>query len=38
MVKLEGLLGDRFADFEALNSVENMSCELRSELWEQNFT
>ena len=30
LLKLEELLGDRYADFEALNSV-------GSELWEQNF-
>ena len=35
--KLEELLGDRYADFEALNSVEKTSYVLGSELWEQNF-
>ena len=28
MLKLEELLGDRYADFEALNSVEKTSCVL----------
>ena len=37
MVKLEELLGDRHADFEVLNSVEETSYVLGSELWEQNF-
>ena len=37
MVKLEDLLGDRYADFELLNSVEKTTYVLRSELWEQNF-
>ena len=37
LLKLEELLGDRYADFEALNSVEKMSYVLGSELWEQNF-
>ena len=36
-MKLEELLGDRYADFEALNSVEKTSYVLGSELWEQNF-
>ena len=36
MVKLEELLGDRYADFEALNSVEKMSYGLRREFWKQN--
>ena len=31
------LLGDRYADFEALNSVEKTSYVLGSKLWEQNF-
>ena len=31
------LLGDRYADFEALNNVEKTSYVLGSELWEQNF-
>ena len=35
MVKLEKLLGDRYADFELLNSVEKTSYVLGS---EQNFT
>ena len=35
--KLEELLEDRYADFEALNSVEKTSYVLGSELWEQNF-
>ena len=35
MVKLEKLLGDRYADFELLNSVEKTSYVLES---EQNFT
>ena len=26
LLKLEELLGDRYADFEALNSVEKTSC------------
>ena len=37
MVKLEELLGDRYADFELLNSVQKMSYVLGSKLWEQNF-
>ena len=37
LLKLEELLGDRYEDFEALNSVEKTSCVLGSELWEQNF-
>ena len=37
MLKLEELLGDRYADFEVLNSVEKTSYVLGSELWEQNF-
>ena len=37
LLKLEELLGDRYADFEALNSVEKTSHVLGSELWEQNF-
>ena len=37
LLKLEELLGHRYADFEALNSVEKMSYVLGSELWEQNF-
>ena len=37
MVKLEELLGDGYADFEVLNSVEKISYVLGSELWEQNF-
>ena len=37
LLKLEELLGDRYADFEALNSVEKTSYVLGSELWEQNF-
>ena len=37
VVKLEELFGDRYADFEVLNSVEKMSYVLGSELWEQNF-
>ena len=37
MLKLEELLGDRYADFEVLNSVERTSYVLGSELWEQNF-
>ena len=32
MVKLEELLGDRYADFEVLNSVEKTSYVLGSEL------
>ena len=36
MVKLEELLGYRYADFEVLNSVEKTSYVLGSELWEQN--
>ena len=36
MVKLEELLGDRYADFEMLNSVEKTSYVLGSELWQQN--
>ena len=38
--KLEELLGDRYIHvcrFEVLNSVEETSCVLGSELWEQNF-
>ena len=35
-LKLEELLGDRYADFEALTSVEKTSYILGSELWEQN--
>ena len=38
LLTLEELLGDRYADFEALNSVEKTSYVLGSELWEQNFT
>ena len=37
LLKLEELLGDRYTDFEALNSVEKTSYVLGSELWEQNF-
>ena len=37
LLKLEELLGDRYADFEALNSVEKTSYVVGSELWEQNF-
>ena len=37
LLKLEELLGDRYADFETLNSVEKTSYVLGSELWEQNF-
>ena len=37
MVKFEELLGDRYADFEVLNSVGKTSYVLGSELWEQNF-
>ena len=37
MLKLEELLGDRYTDFEVLNSVEKASYVLGSELWEQNF-
>ena len=37
MLKLKELLGDRYADFEVLNSVEKTSYVLGSELWEQNF-
>ena len=37
VLKLEELLGDRYADFEALNSVEKTSYVLGSELWKQNF-
>ena len=37
MGKLEKLLGDRYADFEVLSSVEKTSYVLRSEVWEQNF-
>ena len=37
LLKLEELLGDRYADFEALNSVEKTSYVLGSELWEQNY-
>ena len=37
LLKLEELLGYRYADFEALNSVEKTSYVLESELWEQNF-
>ena len=36
LFKLEEPLGDRYADFEALNSVEKTSYVLGSELWEQN--
>ena len=35
MVKLEELLGDSYADFELLNSVEKMFYVLGSELWER---
>ena len=34
---MQELLGDRFADFEVLNSVEKTSYVLGSELWVQNF-
>ena len=37
MVKLEELLGDMYADFEVVNSIEKMSYELGTEHWEQNF-
>ena len=37
MLKLKELLGDRYADFEVLDSVEKMSYVLGSELREQNF-
>ena len=35
--KVEEQLGDRYADFELLTSVEKAPYELGSELWEQNF-
>ena len=38
MSKLVELLGDRYADFEVLNSVDKTSYVLGSELWEQNFS
>ena len=37
MVKFGELLGDRYADFEELNSIEKTSYIVGSELWEQNF-
>ena len=38
MVKLEEQLGDRYADFQVLNSIEEKTpYVLGSELWEQNF-
>ena len=37
LLKLEELLGDSYADFEVLNSVEKTSYVLGSEPWEQNF-
>ena len=37
LLKLEELLRDRYADFEALNSVEKKSYVLGSEIWEKNF-
>ena len=37
LLKFGELLGDRYADFEAMNSVEKTSYVLGSELWEQNF-
>ena len=37
MVKLEELLGDGYADFEVLNSVQKTSYVLGSELREYNF-
>ena len=36
-MNLEELLGERYADFEVLNSVGKMSYVVGSELWEQNF-
>ena len=36
-MKFGELLGDKYADFELLNSVEKTSYVLGSELWEQNF-
>ena len=38
VVKLDELLGDRYADLEVLNSVEKTSYVLGSEVWQQNFT
>ena len=37
LLKLEELLGGRYADFEVLNSIEKMSYVFGSELWKQNF-
>ena len=33
MVKLEEMLGDRYADLDLLNSIEKTSYVLGSELW-----
>ena len=38
MVKLEELSGDKYVDFEVLNSVKKTSYVYGSELWQQNFT
>ena len=37
MMRVEELLGDRYADFEVLNRIEKTSYVLETELWEQNF-
>ena len=38
MHKLQELLGDRFECFESLDSFENASFVLDSELWEDDFS
>ena len=35
--KLQELLGNRYADFDKLNSIEKNAYVLGSELWEYNF-
>ena len=36
--KLQELLGDKHIDFDSLNYLENTSCVLGSELWEDDFS
>ena len=37
MEKLRELLGNEYAEFDKLNSIEKTACVLGSELWECNF-
>ena len=37
MIKLQDCLGDRYSDFEALDSVGKASFVLGNELWEEHF-